>query len=104
MALRRQSTLRLLVALGAAAVVSGRASAQRGAPSPPGPGAAIVLPSTQLQPLGSGADARALRIDGLFYETAQGRTRLPADLTAAGSGRPRWSAQRAMPDGRTAAL
>ena len=46
-------------------------------------GAALEIPSPV--PLRAGTEARrsALRIDGLYFETAIGRTRLPASLTAA---------------------
>jgi alpha-D-xyloside xylohydrolase len=43
--------------------------------------------------------ANPVRLDGFFYETAQGRTTLPANLTATAQGR-NLVAQATMPDGR----
>ncbi|HLQ78565.1 MAG TPA: TIM-barrel domain-containing protein, partial [Terriglobia bacterium] len=65
-------------------------------------GAALTLQSRNLAPHGSGADSRSLKLDGLYYETSRGRTRLPAFTT---QGTPitnaRWTAQTTMPDGHT---
>jgi alpha-D-xyloside xylohydrolase len=61
-------------------------------------GAVLVLRSNGLKPTRSG---RSLKLDGLFYETANGRIDLPAGLTSPrqGIGRTGWSAQARMPDG-----
>jgi alpha-D-xyloside xylohydrolase len=53
-------------------------------------GAALTLQSRKLAPHGSGPDSRSLKIDGLYFETARGRTRLPEFIS-----------QTTMPDGRT---
>jgi alpha-glucosidase (family GH31 glycosyl hydrolase) len=68
--------------------------------------ATVVLRATGLKPRGQGADSRSLRLDGLFYETARGRTPLPAGLTAGpgGTGNQRLGGQARMPDGRTVTL
>lgn len=66
--------------------------------------ATLVLTSPRLPPRGSGPDSRSLALGGLFYETAEGRTMLPASLV--GNGRAisgRWSAQ-ANVGGRTVHL
>jgi len=42
--------------------------------------AGLVLPSKGQAPQGQGQEGRSLRLDGLFYETAQGRTTLPAQF------------------------
>src|SRR5436190_17466644 len=58
--------------------------------------ATLILQSRNITPRG------ALTFDGLFYETAQGRTILPAALTSGirtVSGA-RWTGQTQMPDGR----
>src|SRR5712692_8353875 len=44
--------------------------------------AVLILRSNGLTALGPRPDSRSLRLDGLFYETAHGRTSLPAQLTA----------------------
>jgi alpha-D-xyloside xylohydrolase len=66
--------------------------------------ATLVLPSEQLAPQGQGADARSLRIDGLFYETASGRTALPAELVGSARARPGQPGQAKMADGRVVTL
>ncbi len=67
-------------------------------------GAAIVLQSPSLKPLGVSALSRSLRLDGLFYETANGRTPFPSTLaTPKGITRP-WLAQTTMPDGRVVTI
>jgi alpha-glucosidase (family GH31 glycosyl hydrolase) len=43
---------------------------------------ALLLHSRSLVPRGQGAESRALRIDGLFFETEGGRTDLPVQLFA----------------------
>jgi alpha-glucosidase (family GH31 glycosyl hydrolase) len=61
-----------------------------------GPAATLVLQSRNITPRST------LTFDGLFYETAQGRTSLPAALTSGirtVSGA-RWNGQAQMPDGR----
>jgi len=62
-------------------------------------GAVLTLTSASLKPL---AGIRSLRLDGLFYETASGRTPLPASLTSAlqGARALTSSKQATMPDGR----
>lgn len=62
--------------------------------------AAIVLRSKSLRPEGSGADARSLKLDGLFYETAQGRVMLPTEATAGAKMDGRLETQTQMADGR----
>ena len=68
--------------------------------------AAAVLPlrSKVLAPLGSGAQSRALRIDGLFIETPQGRTSLPGALIAKPQQNGAVEGQATMPDGRVVKL
>lgn len=61
--------------------------------------AALLLRSDKLSPLGRGRESRALRLDGLFYETANGRVALPAQLTAR-LNRGENEVRRKMPDGR----
>jgi len=63
-------------------------------------GAVVSLPSKNLSPLGVGRDARALTLDGLSYETAQGRVKLPAELTRAAKGKSRFENRAKMADGR----
>ena len=67
-----------------------------------GGSATLLLPSPALRPAGAAADARSLVVDGLFYETAQGRVALGAALTetARDLGRRRWTNSARMPDGR----
>jgi alpha-D-xyloside xylohydrolase len=64
--------------------------------------ASLLLHSDELAAAGSGAGNRSLQLDGMFYETAQGRTALPGELTAAARDvRSRlWQAQMKMSDGR----
>ncbi|PWT87275.1 MAG: hypothetical protein C5B55_15030, partial [Blastocatellia bacterium] len=61
--------------------------------------ATITLQSSKLKPVsGEGS----LKIEGLFYETASGKTLLPASLTAKiSSGAHNWSKQVTTADGRT---
>ncbi len=44
-------------------------------------GPQVTLTSSELRPMGSGASPQSLVVDGLFFETAQGRVALPASLT-----------------------
>ena len=62
-------------------------------------GAVLTLSSASLKPL---AGTRSLRLDGLFYETASGRTPLPVSLTSTlqGARALTSSRQATMPDGR----
>jgi alpha-glucosidase (family GH31 glycosyl hydrolase) len=57
-------------------------------PSPQvsGDQAGVILPAASLRPHGQGPQSRALKLDGLFFETAGGQTRLPAQLTAQSQG------------------
>jgi len=68
--------------------------------------ATVVLRAGSLKPRGQGPDSRSLKLDGLFYETAAGRTPLPAELTAApgSTGNQRLKGQARMSDGRTVML
>ncbi len=61
--------------------------------------AVLVLRSNSLAPQGQGPESRSLKLDGLFYETAQGRTMLPAELTAKARNN-RLEGQTKMADGR----
>ncbi len=67
--------------------------------------AVAPLPSPSLESAGGRSVlnlpgvAGAVRLDGIFYETAQGRTSLPANLTATAQGRT-LVARATMPDGR----
>jgi alpha-D-xyloside xylohydrolase len=64
----------------------------------------LVLTSSKLPARGPGPEGRSLTLGRFFYETTQGRTMLPASLTA--NGRPvsgRWTAQ-ANVGGRTVRL
>jgi alpha-D-xyloside xylohydrolase len=45
-------------------------------------GAELILYSKNLTPHGQGRESRSLKLDGLFYETAQGVTQLPSQLSA----------------------
>ena len=57
--------------------------------------ASLVLQSNVLEPDPAGANDRSLRLDGIFYETAEGRVLLPAESTEGNdgiSGR-RWEVQ-----------
>src|SRR5713101_9457118 len=65
--------------------------------------AMLILRSKSLAPLGTGPDSRSLKLDGLFYETAQGRTALPAQLTAKQKNNEQESEVR-MTDGRVVKL
>ncbi len=63
--------------------------------------AALAFKSKELSPKGSGNGT--LKLDGLFYEAAQGRVALPAELTSNAtdvSAEKPFSAQTVMPDGR----
>jgi alpha-D-xyloside xylohydrolase len=64
--------------------------------------ALLILHSNELVPESPGSGNRSLQLDGMFFETAGGRTALPAALTA-GSWNVRgkvWQAQTKMADGR----
>jgi alpha-D-xyloside xylohydrolase len=61
--------------------------------------AVLILQSPALSEQG-GAVSRALRLDALFYETASGRTMLPAQLTAKPITDRVWKSQARMVDGR----
>src|SRR5438105_4700908 len=63
-------------------------------------GAVLVLESNQL------AGEKNLRLDGLFFETAYGRTMLPAQLTEGAKAikdKP-WSGEVRMPEGRAVSV
>src|SRR5207245_207970 len=63
-------------------------------------GAMLVLESNQL------AGEKKLRLDGLFFETANGRTMLPAELTKGAKAikdKP-WSGESRMADGRVVSV
>src|SRR5215471_5010404 len=45
-------------------------------------GADLVLYSRSLAPHGEGQESRTLKLDGLFFQTAQGVTQLPSELYA----------------------
>jgi len=65
----------------------------------------LVLQSEKLAP--DAARERSLVLDGLFYETSQGRFGLPAPLLLQQKGQQighRWATEFAMPDGRKIAL
>jgi alpha-D-xyloside xylohydrolase len=62
--------------------------------------AVIILRSKSLLPEGQGAESRVLKLDGLFYETARGRTVLPAQATAAMKKEGQLESQTKMADGR----
>ena len=65
--------------------------------------ASVVFHSALLARGGSDGD-RTLKLDGLFYETASGRTRLPGDLTAIARGPVGLARQAKMADGRVVKL
>ena len=74
--------------------------AGRAQPPKNGDEATLVLESDSL------AGTSNLKLNGLFYETANGRTVLPAQLTKEASAikNKQWSGQMRMPDGRTVSL
>ncbi len=65
--------------------------------------AVLVLRSNSLAPQGQGPESRSLKLDGLFFETAQGRTMLPAELTTKARNN-RLEAQTKMADGRVVSI
>src|SRR2546426_10244969 len=62
--------------------------------------AVIVLRSQSLAPQGQGPDSRSLRLNDLFYETAEGRVHLPAQVTAKAGRAGELDGQARMADGR----
>jgi len=74
--------------------------ASRAQPQKNGDEATLVLESDSL------AGTSKLKLNGLFYETANGRRVLPAQLTTEASAikNKQWSGQMRMPDGRTVSL
>src|SRR4051812_19366013 len=62
--------------------------------------AVILLRSKSLRPAGPGAKSRSLKLDGLFYETAEGRVMLPAQVTAGAKRDGQLDGQAKMADGR----
>ncbi len=66
--------------------------------------ATLLLRSKLLSPLGAGPEGCALKIDGLFLETAQGRMALPADLVAKPQKDGAIEGQTKMQDGRIVKL
>jgi alpha-D-xyloside xylohydrolase len=94
----------LVTCLLVAIVVTTSVRAQPKSPSQNSEGqAAVILHSAFLAPNGPGAD-RTLKLDGLFYETAKGRTNLPAELTATARSTVRLARQARMADGRVIRL
>lgn len=78
--MRRRFLFPFLLVLGLTAILVSRPT--RNAHAARGDGnAVVVLHSKNLSDQEKGAEAGALRLDGLFFETAQGRTALPAQLT-----------------------
>jgi alpha-D-xyloside xylohydrolase len=65
-------------------------------------GAVLVLQSSTLSAQGRRRASRSLRLDGLFYETSNGRTPLPATLTrnAQNISKQNWTGRVQMGDGR----
>ncbi len=61
---------------------------------------AVLLPSDDLTP--QDGQPAALRLDGLFYETSEGRVSVPADLVV--KGRAALEGQAQMPDGRVVTI
>jgi alpha-glucosidase (family GH31 glycosyl hydrolase) len=93
---------RLTVSVVLAASV-GVAAVAIGAREQPPSGAALVLPAARLKAV-AGA-ARALWLDRLFVETAQGRTPLPPALTQPGpAGASSWTNRATLADGRVILL
>ena len=66
-------------------------------------GAVLILRSTALSQRG-GPGRGSLRLDGLFYETAAGRTLLPSDLTAQGISGKGAKRHVSMPDKRVVSI
>src|SRR5437868_2058391 len=62
--------------------------------------ALIVLRSKSLRLAGPGAESRSLKLDGLFYETAEGRVMLPAQVTAGATRDGQLDGRAKMADGR----
>lgn len=103
--MRRMFGVHLLLVLLAPTVLVVSAQSQpsgkgRSASARSGNQAVIVLPSKSLRPEGQGAESRALKLDGLFYETASGRTVLPAEATAKAKKNGQLESQTKMADGR----
>jgi len=91
-----------IVALAIAMFGAGGAGETGSAPAQNRPAAGLGLQSNLLKPDPTGGNSRSLRLDGIFYETAEGRVILPPELTAGNSGvsgKP-WKAQSKMADGR----
>lgn len=65
-----------------------------------GRGASLVIRSRALAPVAAGPERSTLTIDGLFFETAKGRTLLPAAVTPAPRSGNVVSGEAKMPDGR----
>jgi alpha-D-xyloside xylohydrolase len=90
---------KLLICLFVLAVLSGSTPGQRLRKQEAG-GAVLILKSGSLKP--GRAGARSLKLDGLFFETANGRIQLPTSLSSPGpaiSAKP-FTSQTTMPDGR----
>jgi alpha-D-xyloside xylohydrolase len=100
-AIRAAGTLRMMV-LGALVLSMSTVSNAQQAAAAGGTGS-LVLKSGLLAPMASGPDRSSLTIDGLFFETAAGRTPLPASLTAAAPGGAT-AREAKMPDGRVVRL
>jgi alpha-glucosidase (family GH31 glycosyl hydrolase) len=91
--------------LGAAVATAVPACAQpKPAPDQSANGAVLLLRSKALAQMGTGSESRALKIDGLLLETAQGRTPLPAELIATPQKDGTIQGQTKLPDGRTVKL
>ncbi len=67
-------------------------------------GASLEIPSAAFGRPGSRPARTPLKIDGLYFETAAGRTRLPAALTAPLATGAATSSEMTMPDGRVVRL
>jgi alpha-D-xyloside xylohydrolase len=97
-----------VVALAIAMFGAGGAGETGSAPAQNRPATGLVLQSNVLAPDPAGGNSRSLRIDRIFYETAEGRVILPPELTDGNSGisgkpsKPgkQWKAQSKMADGR----
>jgi len=96
--MKRTNLLHPLLSLCALVVLAGCGSQKPAVEKEDGT-AALVLSSESLAAQGQGPDSRALTLDGLFYETTNGRVTLPARLTTKLQNN-RLEARTTMPDGR----
>ena len=95
--MKRTNVIHPLAALFVAVMLAGCSSPSSA--SEKEEGAALVLYSERLAAQGQGPDSRALTLDGLFYETTNGRVTLPVRLTVKPQSN-RLESQTTMPDGR----